>query len=142
MPDANIHDRSSLERLYPRDDFDRDAAENADAKATVHRGITIVSGVDRDGRFGAQRALRHVGEGDPEGDTVFVAPFRAQADAPVPHLASCGDPAETNDVSPIGEHKAQAYQAFLDRIIEAVKTAEFKPAVGCREDRLAGFHGG
>src|SRR5918998_2344853 len=95
MPEANINDRSSVERLYPRDDFDRDAGENADAKATVRRGLRIVSPVDRDGRFSAERGSRHVGESDPEGDAVFLAPFLAQADASLRPGMTYGGPVGT-----------------------------------------------
>ena len=142
MPDANVNDRSSVERLYPRDDFDRDAGENSDAKATVHRGLRIVSPVGPDGRFGAERGLRHVGESDPEGDTVFVAPFLAQGFAPLRGTDAYGGAAETGDAPAGGGRKDQDYRAFIDRIIEAARAAEFKPAVGQHEDRLRGFHGG
>jgi hypothetical protein len=141
MPEADIRDRSSVERLYPRDDFERDAGENSDAKATVHRGIRIVSAVDDSGRFSAERGSRHVGESDPEGDTVFVAPFLAQSHAPLQAKAYGG--ADEAEAAPAGRgQKDQEYRAFIDRIIEAARTAEFKPAVGRHEDRLRGFHGG
>src|SRR5687767_9412041 len=78
---ANIHDRRSIERLYPSADFEREAAGNADAKATVHRGVRILSPVDAQGMFEAERASRHVGEADPLGDTVFLAPFLQDAGA-------------------------------------------------------------
>ena len=142
MPEANINDRSSVERLYPRDDFDRDAGENADAKATVHRGLTIVSPVDRDGRFSAERGSRHVGESDPEGDTVFIAPFLAQGFAPLQGTDAYGGSAEMGAAPAGSGEKDQDYRAFIDRIIAAAKAAEFKPAAGRHEDRLRGFHGG
>lgn len=142
MPDADIHDRSSLERLYPREHFDRDGGENSDAKATVHRGLLIVSPVDQNGRFSAERGSRHVGESDPEGDTVFVAPFLVQDYGPLQQAGAYGGPAETGDALAAVERKAQDYQAFLDRIVEAAKAAEFKPAIGRHDDRLRGFHGG
>ena len=142
MPDANINDRSSVERLYPRDDFDRDAGENSDAKATVHRGLRIVSAVDRDGKFSAEKGLRHVGESDPEGDTIFVAPFLARGYAPLGQTDTYGGTAETSAAPAGSGQKDQDYRAFIDRIIEAAKTAEFKPAIGRHEDRLRGFHGG
>ena len=142
MPEANINDRSSVEGLYPREDFDRDAGENADAKATVHRGLRIVSPVDRDGRFSAERGSRHVGESDPEGDTVFVAPYLATGLAPLRGTDAYGGPTDTDVAPGGGGRKDQDYQAFIDRIIEAARAAEFKPAVGRHEDRLRGFHGG
>jgi hypothetical protein len=142
MPDANINERSSIERLYPREDFDRDAGENSDAKATVHRGLRIVSPIDGEGRFSAERGSRHVGEGDPEGDTVFVAPFLGAGPAPLQQSGAYGGPAETEEPSAAPGRKAQDYHAFVDRIIAAAKGADFKPAVGRHDGRLRGFHGG
>jgi hypothetical protein len=141
MPEANINDRSSVERLYPREAFERDAGENADAKATVHRGVRIVSPVDDEGRFSAERGSRHVGERNPEGDTVFLAPFLAEADAPVRQGETYGGPVQAGD-APADAQKAHDYRAFVDRIIETAKAAEFKPAVGRGDERLHGFHGG
>ena len=140
MPEANIKDRSSVERLYPREDFDRDAGENADAKATVHRGLRIVSPVDRNGMFSAERGSRHVGESDPEGDTVFLAPFLTKGLGPLRETGAYGGPTDAGPTD--GGRKDQDYRAFIDSIIEAAGRAEFKPAVGRNEDRLRGFHGG
>jgi hypothetical protein len=139
MPDANINDRGSVERLYPRDDFERDAAENSDAKATVHHGLRIVSALDPSGTFSAERGSRHVGERDPEGDTIFLVPFRAQSDAPLEQPNTYGGPEEPRQG---GQDKADDYRTFIDRIIAAAKAAEFKPPVGRNEGRLRGFHGG
>jgi hypothetical protein len=142
MRDANVNDRSSVERLYPREDFEREAAGNSDAKATVHRGLRIVSPVDREGRFSAERASRHVAEGDPEGDTVFLAPFLTQADAPLRQSETYGGAVQTGDALAGGSQKAQDYRTFVDRIIHVAQSAEFKTAVGRNEERLHGFHGG
>jgi hypothetical protein len=142
MSEANINDRASVERLYPREDFERDAGENARAKATVQRGILIVSAVAADGRFGAERASRHVGEEDPEGDTIFLAPFSTQASAPLHEGNAYGGPVETGDALESASWKAEDYRAFIDRIVEAARAATFKSAVGRHDERLKGFHGG
>ena len=142
MPEANINDRSSVERLYPRDDFDRDAGENADAKTTVHRGLRIISPADDDGKFSAERGAHHIGEHDPEGDTVFVAPFLAKGFAPLRDTDAYGGPADTGAAAAGTGQKDQDYRAFIDRVIEAARAADFKPAIGRHEDRLRGFHGG
>ena len=68
MLEANIGDRSSVERLYPREKFDRDAGENSDAKATVHRGLLIVSGAERPAK----------GE-YPDGAVFFTKPYAGGA---------------------------------------------------------------
>ncbi len=41
LPRANLHDRSSIERIYPRAVFERDANANARAKASVLSGVHI-----------------------------------------------------------------------------------------------------
>jgi hypothetical protein len=142
MPEANVNDRASIERLYPREDFERDAGENARAKATVHRGLRIVSPVDAAGRFSAERASRHVGEDDPEADTVFVAPFLAEAQAPLQQGDAYGGPVEAVGPQDIDAQKTDDYRAFIDRIVESAKAAEFKSPIGRHEERLRGFHGG
>ena len=138
MAEANVNDRASVERLYPRADFERDAGENSDAKASVHRGLRIVSGVGASGTFRAERGLRHAGENDPEGDARFVAPFLKQAHAPVtqdPAYGGAAAPADALD-------KDGDYRAFIDQIIAIARSAEFKEPIGRGEERLRGFHGG
>jgi hypothetical protein len=142
MTEATISDRTSVERLYPRDDFERDAGENSRAKATIHRGLLIVSRVDQEGRFTAERASRHVGEEDPEGDTVFVAPFLVEASAPLQPGSAYGGAIETDVPQAVAAQKADDYRAFIDRIIGAAKAADFKSPIGLHETRLRGFHGG
>lgn len=142
MPEGNVNDRASIERLYPREDFEREAGENSRAKATVHRGLRIVSAVDAGGRFSAERASRHVGEQDPEGDSIFLAPFLAEANAIFQQGDAYGGPVEVGDALATTSHKADDYQAFIDRILETAKTAEFKSPIGRGEGRLQGFHGG
>lgn len=141
MPEANINDRHSVERLYPRADFERDAGENSDPKATVYRGLRILSSVADGGAFRAERGSRHVAESDPQGDTVFLVPFPMRSEAPPAQVSTYGGMAQGGD-APAGDQRAHDYRTFIDRIIEAAKTAEFKPAMGRHETRLRGFHGG
>ena len=142
MPEANIHDRATIERLYRREDFEQDAGENASAKATVHRGLLIVSPVNAEGRFTIERMSRHVGEEDPESDTVFLAPFPAEASAPLQQGGAYGGPLEAGMGQDVEARKADAYRIFIDRVVEAARTADFKPPIGRGEGRLRGFHGG
>ena len=74
MPQANIHDRRSIERIYLPDAFAVDAAENQKQPANeLVRGVRIVSPPDATGTFELDPAVLHVGE-DP--GTVFLAPYR------------------------------------------------------------------
>jgi hypothetical protein len=140
MAKASIHDRRSIERVYPREDFEREAGENADAKATVHRGIRILSPVDGQGVFEAERASRHVGEADPLGDTVFLAPFLQDTSA-APSDSAYGGPG-AGDAVAAGARKANDYGAFVERVVSVARSARFKPAIGKDDERLRGFHGG
>ena len=142
MAEANVNDRDSVERLYPREDFERDAGANSDAKATVHRGLRVLSAVDLEGRFRAERGSRHVGECDPESDTLFLAPFLKQAYAALQQTDVYGGAAENSDALAKTAHERDEYRAFIDRIIDAAKSADFKAPIGRGEKRLQGFHGG
>lgn len=139
MAEANIDDRSSFERAYERQAFEQDAAANARSDTTTVHGVTILSAADTDGRIELSRSTRHVGEGNPEGDTVFVAAFRVHD--------SVAENADTyaGSVEPAGEDPGEAdddYRSFIDQLVETAKGARFKPDIGRGEERLTGFHGG
>jgi|SRR6185437_622955 len=97
MTRANIHDRTTLERAYPADDFARDAARNETTDAIRH-GVRIGLAPDKDGWFELERAARHAGEAQ---DQHFLLPARTAGD--------------------------EAYSSFLDDVIEAAKRFGFKP---------------
>ena len=63
MPKANIHDRGSIERVYPPDGFARDAAENDRPQVDVLHGVRIGSAPDQGGDFDIEPASLHAGEG-------------------------------------------------------------------------------
>jgi len=71
MGKANINDRASLERAYPRDAFTGDAAQHGQPQSAVIHGVRIASAPDEHGWLELGRAARHVGE--PETPT-FLAP--------------------------------------------------------------------
>ncbi|CAO3435325.1 hypothetical protein [Azospirillum endophyticum] len=139
MTEANIHDRTSFERAYDRPSFERDAAANARSDAAVVHGVTILSAPDEDGQVDLSRSSQHVGEGNPEGDTVFLAAFRLHDSA-----AETGD-TYAGSVEPTAERPGEAgddYASFIDQLLAAAKEARFKPDIGRGEERLKGFHGG
>ena len=74
MPQANIHDRCSIERIYPPEAFAVDAAENQKQPANeLIRGVRILAPPNEDGGFELVPAAQHVGEDlGPE----FLAPYR------------------------------------------------------------------
>lgn len=139
MTTAHVDDRASLERIYPRQAFDHDARENARADVSVLHGVRILSAPDASGVFGLARARQHVGEADPEGDTVFLAPALAEPQAGSgvgdgrTHEAGGAEP-----VRPTG----YGYDKFLEAVLRAARGARFKRPIGKGEERLRGFHGG
>ena len=142
MAQANINDRLTLERLYPREAFDRDSRLNAEINAHILHGLKITSPPDQTGTFRVTRASRHVAELNPEGDVVFVFPHGYRGEDALMQGPDYGGPEEKGSASPSSEDGRTAYERFLDRVIEAAQSAAFKPAIGCRESRLEGFHGG
>ncbi len=143
MSRANINDRSSLERLYPRNVWAQDAGRNADAKAEVLHGVRIASPVDENGEFELVRASHQVAEINSEGDVVFLFPQMGDDYAALMQKETdYGGAEEKGDALERVRHKDQDYVAFIDRIVEAAKSAKFKPAIGRGEERLRGFHGG
>ena len=143
MSRANINDRSSLERLYPRNVWAQDAGRNADAKAEVLHGVRIASPVDENGDFDLVRASHHVAEINSEGDVVFLFPQMGDDYAALMQKETdYGGAEEKGDALGKVEDKDQEYSAFIDRVIEAARSAKFKPAIGRGEERLRGFHGG
>ncbi|HUJ96680.1 MAG TPA: hypothetical protein VLV85_00480 [Stellaceae bacterium] len=102
MSNANINDRSSIERIYPRAVFLRESTANARAKASVLRGLHILAGADAVGRFGLVRAAHRASE--PETSSgVFLCPSASS-----PEAAETADP----------------YDAFLDRVIATARATQ------------------
>lgn len=119
---ANIHDRASIERIYPREAYASDASQNERHKPATLRGVRITEAADKDGNFGVQPAAQHAGE---EPQAAFLAPFRRATAAE--NAARDPDP-------------AQGYEAFLDEIIEAAQRLGFRAEAspGRDDPRLRG----
>jgi hypothetical protein len=136
MSEANINDRDSIERVYPREAFDEDLRANMLPNAEVLHGARVESGADASGRFRLARATQPVGEESRLRHTVFLAPFAAVAAADADDDASYGG-AEAAPGAVVGD-----YDAFLERIVAAAKEADARPAPGRDDERLKGFRGG
>jgi hypothetical protein len=141
MSIANVNDRSSIERIYPRDAFESDAANNSRGKALVLEGVLIASQPSENGEFELVRKRRNVAENDPEGDTLFLAPYLGRDYAALEQTPEYSAPQEKADGLGAVERGAD-YGAFIERIIETAKAARFKSPIGKKEERLRGFHGG
>jgi hypothetical protein len=108
MPIANIHDRGSIERVYPCDAYANDASQNERRKPAVLKGVRITEAADEAGIFSIEPAASHAGEVP---GVIFLAPFHrvtAQED-----IAAEPDP-------------RHGYEAFLDEIIEAAQRQGFR----------------
>lgn len=125
MQRANIKDRGSIERIYPRAVFENEANANIRANATVLNGVSISSAVAADGAFELLRASRHVGEQDSNGGAVFICPFAQKKEA-----ASKGD---------VLRGPADPYAAFIDKIIAAARQTDLDPSPGPGDSRLRGL---
>ena len=141
MGQANIHDRLTIERIYPREAFDRDSRLNSDVKTDTLHGVKIASKLDAGGNFRLARASRHVAEQNPEGDVVFVFPHSYRGEDSLMQGRDYGGPEERGRLSTEG-CESSAYDRFVARVIEAAQSADFKPEIGFNESRLEGFHGG
>jgi hypothetical protein len=119
MPMANINDRASIERIYPRDAFHRDANFNSLQNTPILHGVTVLSAADETGAFELARHERQTGERDVTQDAKFL-------------------PATPTEQS-VG-HEDEAYASFLARIVDVARSG-VRPHQG-GESRLHGFHGG
>jgi hypothetical protein len=122
MPTANLHDRGSIERVYPCDAYTSDASQNERQKPAVLKGLRITETADEAGDFSIEPAAGHVGEVP---GAIFLAPFhRVTAEE---NAGAEPDP-------------RQGYEAFLDEIIGAAQRpgyrAEASPGPG--DARLRG----
>ena len=139
---VNIYNRSTVEQVYPRGAFDRDSRVNSEAKAVVRHGVRIISSPDANGDFDLARASHHVAEHNPESDVVFVFPHTWRGHDAWMLDPDYGKPREKGDALAAIRDEGDYYDAFVSRIIDNAKSAEFKPAIGFRESRLRGFRGG
>jgi hypothetical protein len=133
---ANIHDRDSVEAVYPEEVFAYEAGLNSRAKATVHKGVRILSAVDERGGFEIERGARHVGEDETQEHAIFLSPdLIASAQALVD-----GGGYGTTVQRKSGQQadKAADYVAFVDRIIAAARQADFAAVPGFKDARLRG----
>src|ERR1043166_8320026 len=105
---ANIHDRASIERAYPREAYASDASQNERRKPAMLHGVRIAAAPDDKGEFAIEPAVQHAGEMP---GAVFLAPF---------HRVTAEENAEADPDPRLG------YEAFLDEIIEMAERLGFR----------------
>lgn len=131
MQPANVNDRASVERIYPRAVFERDANANMRAKASVLCGVHITSTPDASGAFELARAARHAGEQDSGDAAIFLCPFAQETGHGRDYPATATPPA--------GDGERAPYDAFIDKIIATARHAQLPPATGRGDVRLKGL---
>ena len=115
MPEANIHDRLTIERIYPRDAFDRDTRRNAKPRPRFCTASESTSSPDANGVFSLARTSRHVAEQNPEGDVVFVFPHRYQGDDALMQGPDYGGPEEKGAAARASQDANAAYDTFISQ---------------------------
>ena len=122
IPPANIHDRRSIERIYPPDAFARDAAENDRHRIEILKGVRIASAPDEAGNFALEPAAQYAGEVP---GALFLAPFHRRT----------AEEYASDDPDP-----RHGYDAFIDEIIEAAGRHGFRAeeTPGQDDQRLRG----
>ncbi len=131
MRRANIHDRGTIESIYPRAVFQQEANANARAKASVLSGVRITSAPDAEGAFDLARASRHTGEAEASDGAIFLSPI-AQDTA---HGAEYPVAADSHEATGGGD----PYSAFIDKIIATARDAPIAPSPGRGDVRLRGL---
>ena len=117
MGHANISDRRSIERIYPRDLWESDAGFNSQGCDSSRRGVLIVTAVGSDGEVHVRRAVRHVGEGIEESHGIFICPYLGRAyDIFEPAAGVHGAVVEKHDAL---EDISFEYAAFIDAVVAA-----------------------
>jgi hypothetical protein len=96
MATTNLHDRASIERVYPRDVYASDASENERRQSGVLKGVRITEVADQAGEAPG---------------AVFLAPF---------HRVTTQEDASAEP------DPRQGYEAFLDEIVEAAQRPGFR----------------
>ena len=139
MSRANLNDRTSVEAVYPREAFEEDAGRNSRDKGEIVYGVRIDSVPDAQGYFSLVRAGRHVGELKGSAEAVFIP-------ANQPHLSESSEsrlgPEVPQGLDDAQRIRQQEYDAFVERILDAVRTATIPEPIGFEDARLKGFRGG
>ncbi|HTP85036.1 MAG TPA: hypothetical protein VMQ11_18935 [Alphaproteobacteria bacterium] len=116
---ANIHNRTSIEAVYPEQVWEQDAANNSVPTADVHHGLLIRTACDAKGSFEVHRIGRNVGEEAPEHDALFLCPYMGKAAnlfVGVPGVHGAYALRAGADMNLVED-----YKGFIDRVIEAAR---------------------
>ena len=135
MERANIHDRGSIERVYPRAVFEQEALSNTRGKASVLHGVRINSAPDGTGAFDLVRAAHQVGEDERSASGVFLCPFAHQHATLEAPEARAGSTDRLDALASVRDD----YDVFIDKVVATARTVHFDPSPGPGDPRLRGL---
>ena len=136
MTSANISDRRSVEKIYPRDVWEAEAANNSQGGQKILGGLLIESQPDDAGNFHLRRTTR--GSAEIEGSqhyVIFICPYMGRAyDVFTPIFGVHGAIKEKHDAL---ESVDDEYDDFIARVLDAASHARLShiPVAGDRLPR-------
>jgi hypothetical protein len=133
IPNANVNDRTTIERMYPLSAFDQDAGENSAGSSTRRCGVRLETVPDADGAFRIVRAAQALtGSADTAG-TAFLCPYMGRAYGMF--AIEGGSRGAVEERSDIFAGHLDEYAAFLETIVETAR--RMSPAPSVDRSRLA-----
>jgi hypothetical protein len=124
VPNANLNERTSVERLYPLSAFDQDAGENSSATSPQRRGVRIESVPDAAGAFRMVRSSQALTGPDTPG-TAFVCPYMGRAYGLF--MIKGGGRGAVEERGDIFADHLDEYTAFLDTLVQTAREMPAAP---------------
>jgi hypothetical protein len=133
IPNANLNERISIERLYPLSAFDQDAGENSSGSSPRRCGVRVESVPDAAGAFRMVRTSQALtGSTDTPG-TAFVCPYMGRAYGLF--MIKGGARGAVEERGDIFADHIDEYTAFLDTLVLTAR--QLRPAPYLDPRRLA-----
>lgn len=133
IPNANINERTSIERVYPLSAFDEDAGENSSGSSPRRCGVKLETVPDAAGAFRMVRGAQALTGADDAPGTAFVCPYMGRAYGLF--MIEGGGRGAVEEHGNIFAGHLDEYAAFLETIIETAR--KMKPAPHLDPRRLA-----
>jgi len=127
MAIANIGDRQSIERIYPREVWETEAGMNSEGGEQKLCGLLIESNPDGDGSFQIRRAARDKAENEADSYVIFLCPYMGRAFDIFTSTGVYGAVVEKHDAL---EDDSYEYADFIDGVIAAARTATLHHILG------------
>ena len=115
IPNANVNERASIERIYPLSAFDQDAGENSSGSSPRRCGVKVETVPDSVGAFRMARTSQALtGSTDAPG-TAFLCPYMGRAYGLF--VISGGARGAVEERGDIFTDHLDEYAAFLDTLV-------------------------